>query len=244
MIPHLHRLHSGDRPKSHVSGRIAKRRHTTRIAPRNSFARRALAGIMRRRLDVELKSFDKITPAFVIVLPGLVKGGLIRIGQGSTSNERTGRQILVKSIGFKYNIDLPGTDEVQNWQGFVRVMFVLDKQCNGALPLLEDVLQENGTLSRVEYRSFNNLHNRRRFVTLMDRTHTLKSFIQGNGVVHTSSGDIAYDSFYKTTDFTVNYSGSAGDTSEITSNNIFIIVLSSGGHSVFESWTRIRYQDV
>ena len=126
--------------------------------------RRTLAGKTSGALRPELKSVDyNNVKYFDNVATGastfFVLNG-IHVGPGFY--QRTGRQIKMRSIQFKYTIE-PITYPAPMDQ--LRVAIVFDRQPNGAYPALSDIFQDVDSAGTVKTdpESFLNLNNRERF---------------------------------------------------------------------------------
>ncbi len=121
----------------------------------------------------------------------------------------------------------------------VRVILYLDKQVNGATASATLILES------ANYQSFNNLSNSGRFCTLMDRTYTLNHTnlaSDGAGVV-SSSNIFVDDSFYKDCNIPIEFNSTSGVITEISSNNIGVLLLAKVGEVAFESKMRLRFSD-
>lgn len=88
--------------------------------------------------------------------PQLINGS----AQGSAQNEHVGRKAIMKKVQLRY---IYNSGSAGGQQSQVRILIVYDKQANGALPSVGDVLASSAT-----YNSFMNLANSDRFVVLCD----------------------------------------------------------------------------
>lgn len=166
----------------------------------------------------------------------------LTIAQGDGESERIGRKICVKSIGWKFRVSLP--TRVGAGSGLadtIRVIVYLDQQTNGVAAGVTEILES------ADFQSFNNLANKGRFKTLMDRTYNLTNPSgAGDGAVNDFSELHISDSFYKKCSIPIEYDNSAG-TGAITtmrSNNIGVLMISGGtALATFNSKMRIRYTD-
>ncbi len=186
--------------------------------------------------EVKQHNFD-VTDA-VVGSGMIVQAHIMDIPQGVTSTQRIGQQVTIRNIGFRFSIKLPSTSTLSSSSDNVRVMFVQDKQANGALPANTDVLFQDDMLS------FNNLNNKHRFRTLFDRVYTLSaSGVGGDGTTDKTGEDIVYDTFYKKVNMKMEYSSSTGDIGEVKSNNYFVVLGSTDGLCAFDGKLRIRFSD-
>ncbi len=164
-----------------------------------------------------------------------------KIAQGTTENTRIGRKCTIKSINWRFNIIEASTATAASTSDVVRIILYLDKQCNGATAATTDILES------ADYQSFNNLANKSRFRTLMDRTYALNCPAgSGRGSTDTLSyGEMnVQDSFYKKCNIPIEFDSTAGAITEIRSNNIGVLTLSESGVCGFLSKMRLRFSDL
>lgn len=153
------------------------------------------------------------------------------IARGDEINERTGREVTMKSIQFTYTATVTtgtGTDQRQ------RVLLVYDRQTNGAALTAAQVLNAADTLSP------RNLENRRRFKILYDRTHTLNASGE--------TGSAVTRRFFRRLAHPVTFnSGDAGTVADITTGSLYLVVVGSNAAGVTAGAvaysSRIRYVD-
>jgi len=153
------------------------------------------------------------------------------IARGDDINERTGREVVLRSIlvkAFCYVTAGTGVDQMQ------RVLVVYDRQTNAAALTAAQVLSVANTMAP------RNLENRRRFTILMDRTVTLNATAE--------SGSFRLIKFYRHLRHPMEFnSGDAGTVADITTGSIYTIVIGTEvagdtAGSVLIN-TRIRYED-
>lgn len=87
------------------------------------------------------------------------------VGQGTDDTQRIGRRYTNVSIQMRYNISVNSTTATS---AVARVMLVQDRQVNGALPSLTDILALSSDIAPM------NLNNRDRFKVLYDQEHTVQ----------------------------------------------------------------------
>lgn len=185
----------------------------------------------------ELKFHDRQLDEVSIPSAGVVSTSIHLIVQGTTESQRIGRRINIRSINWRFRIKLPQTTAVADTHDTIRVIMFLDKQANGTNATTAVILQTSS------YQSFNNLANKMRFRTLMDRTYTLDSSA-GAGSVTTYGIRVIDDTFYKKCNIPIEFSGPNGSITEIRSNNIAMLVISElNVISSFTSKVRVRYSD-
>ncbi len=187
---------------------------------------------------IELKFHDVDLDDATISAGGTITNSINLIAQGVTEVDRIGRKCTIRKINWRFTLDLPNTAAVGNTADSVRVLMYLDKQANGATATVTDILES------ANFHSFNNLANKSRFRTLMDRTYTLESMAgAGNGTSDSFSKAHIDDSFYKDVNIPLEFSAGAGVIGEVRSNNIGVLLISLGGVSGFDSKIRLRFSD-
>lgn len=191
--------------------------------------------------DVELKYKDgAFAQAPVAAAGNIVQNSLHLMAQGTTPSERIGNKIVIKQIFLHIEVLLPSTATVAETSDIVRILVVKDKQCNGAAATVAAVLQ--GTTLY----DFNNMENKGRFKTLAERTYSLKSGGAGNSTATTivTMEDIIHDTIAIKCNIPVQYGGAGGAITDIKSNNVFLLAISSGGFANFYGGWRVRYDDL
>lgn len=163
------------------------------------------------------------------------------IPQGVTATTRVGRVCTIKSIGYHWCAVLPDIVSVSNVvSDTMRIMLVLDKQANGAMPSITDVL------TTATFQSFNNLANSKRFRVLYDKNIVLNPTgislnVAGTGFAH---GEVAIrGSFYKKCNIPIEYSSTTGAIGEVKSNNLFLLYISAAGLVGMQGTLRLRFTD-
>lgn len=159
------------------------------------------------------------------------------IAQGVTEVQRVGRKCTIRSINWRFNIRLPEGVASSTTADTVRVMVYHDKQTNGAAATVTQILEADN------YQSFNNLSNKSRFRTLMDRTYDLNTDLSGDGTTVDSPRFNINDSFYKKCNIPIEFDATTGAITEQRSNNIGVLLLSKNGLCAFDSKMRVRYSD-
>ncbi len=192
----------------------------------------------------ELKFHDIVIDDAVIDAAGTIaQASCVIIDQGTGESQRLGRKITVKSINWRMEILTPEFDAQATPanEEIVRIIIYQDKQTNGAAATVLEILET------ANYQSFNNLANKSRFRTLMDRTYALNTqnlASDGAGLV-SGSGMTIQDSFYKKCNIVIEYDNSGTDGAITTqrSNNIGILTISKSAVGKLLSQMRIRYSD-
>ncbi len=161
------------------------------------------------------------------------------IPQNVTEKGRVGRKCNIKSVNWRGQLSLAAGSTIGSSQS-VRLMVVLDKQANGAAPTVAGVLES------ANYQSFNNLANKGRFRTLMDRTYAMNvQAAGGNGTSNDSANMLQTVEFFKAVNIPLEFTGADGTIDEITSNNLFILMITGTAGSLIslDSKVRLRFSD-
>ncbi len=179
---------------------------------------KSLINVEFKAIDTGTISAEVNTTAIIALLNSCI--------QGDDFDNREGRTIRVKSVQLSvtthWNISVP--DNV------LRVLIVIDKQPNGILMLIGDLLDATNSTA------FRNLDNRKRFVILLDR-------VVSGGSLNNKPAQIDY---YKKMDMITTYnSGNAGTIADIETNALYLVLLADEATEgpVVDRDTRIRYID-
>ena len=187
------------------------------------------------------KKFLDVTQAdFSVSATGSISDiGVDLITQGSTANQRIGRKILLTDLYIRLHAYAPSSTALEHCA--VRIMVILDKQCNGALPTQADILA--GTA----FDNFRNLDQSHRFRTLFEKMITLNS----TGITTNFDANVYTSPFQSRNIFIslrnlnipIMYDASTGAIGDLVSNNL--IVYTHGHQSIVNiSWKlRARYRD-
>lgn len=150
--------------------------------------------------------------------------------QGAEATQRIGRKIVMTSLYLRAHVRLSATS---TQGGAIRMVVVYDKQTNATAPAVTDIFFNDTFLTT------NNLSNRDRFVTLVDKVFPVIS----------AGGDFsATMEVYKKINLeTMFNSGSTGAVGDITSGSMYILFAQSGEIATagpVVNWrTRIRFRD-
>lgn len=179
---------------------------------------------LKSLINTEFKYKDTSANSAISTSPNFqLLNGLAR---GDDSTDRDGRQVRIKSLQSNFLF----TQHASATSTIVRCIFFIDKDANGATPNMTDVF-EAATINAPR-----ELDNRKRFVILKDWTVTL-----------TSSGQtIKRQKVFKNLDMKTVYDDStAGDITDISSNSLFLLLLSNEATNTptVNSYVRIRFVD-
>ncbi len=188
---------------------------------------------------IELKFHDVDLNDALIASTGDVTATINIIAQGVTESQRVGRKCTIRHIGWRFELRLPTQTAGANASDVARVLMYIDKQANTATAAVTDILES------ADYQSFNNLSNKGRFRTLMDRTYDLNSESGGgDGTTEDYGQVIQTDTFFKKVNIPIEFNAGAGAITEITSNNIGVLLISRSGLTAFASKIRLRFSDL
>ncbi len=188
----------------------------------------------------EMKFHDLDIDDTPVPSAGAITDSVNKIPQGVTEVQRVGRKCVIKQISWRFEIQLTATAVATETSDIVRVLLYLDKQCNGATAAIGEILET------ADYQSFNNLANKSRFRTLMDRTYAITCTAgSGRGSTDTLSygESTLVDDFYKKCNIPIEFDASNGAITEIKSNNIGVLLISKDDNPNFRSKMRLRFAD-
>ncbi len=188
----------------------------------------------------ELKFHDlDVDDAGIAITGTIIQASCNLIAQGVTEVQRIGRKCTIKGINWRFNITLSTTADTDTGKEVVRLILYLDKQCNGATAAVGDILETS------DYQSFNNLANKSRFRTLMDRTYDLNaSGGAGNGTANDTLAIEINDTFFKRCNIPLEFDAVGGVITALKTNNIGVLILGKiGGVAIFQSKMRLRFSD-
>jgi len=152
---------------------------------------------------------------------------------GNTSTTRIGQKVTLKSLEVKYRLAVTATTGLDQTH---RLLFVLDRQCNGAALTLAEILVPTNT------EGLRNLANPRRFKFIIDQRYDLSAATESGS---TKTGKIFFQ-FKKPLVIEYN-AGNAGTIADISSGSIYMVLLGSNvaGNTAGTAAvvTRLRYTD-
>ncbi len=189
--------------------------------------------------NVDLKFNDIANNDSVVATTGIVILAFT-IADGNTQSQKDGLKITIKSIRIRYQLKLPATSTIADGTDICRILLVKDKQCNGALPAVSDILA--GT----DIQNHKNLENSKRFTILSDRTITINSLgSHGNGSTNSTLPASKSWQYFKRMNLPILYnnSGTTGAIGTINSNCLYNVFISEFGKCGIEATVRVRYAD-
>ncbi len=191
----------------------------------------------------ELKFLDAQTIGLISVNPvgNILISSHQVVVQGNGPNERIGRKITVRSLEVRGTIQTRSTIVLVEFEQRARIVFVLDKQANGAVGSIDEVLNFG---AGTQLDSFRNLENASRYRILYDKTLDMNPQVTAGVASGPQSKNFM---FKKKLNIPIEYDQSATDGSLSTqrSNNIFSFAFAENLNADVEiSYTfRIRYSD-
>lgn len=163
---------------------------------------------------------------------------ICKIPQGTTESGRIGRKVVLKAVSIRLVYTLEQTTAQANTDDGCRVIVYHDRQTNGTAASVTDILKSNS------YLSFNNLANKDRFKILSDKFYDLSATAGAYDGTTSQFARIAKTkSLHLKLDVPIEFSSTAGDITEIRSNNIGILVKSDQGKIAVAGLVRVRYGD-
>jgi len=171
-----------------------------------------MGGVESKFIDTTGSYTNLSTTPQIILLNG--------VATGTDYNTRVGREITMKSLYFRYQF-------ASTVNAFLRFMIVYDKQCNGAAPAILDIL------SAVTFTSPNNLNNKDRFVTIMDKTVAFD----------TARQLYMFQKKYRKLNTTTQYSNTGATVGSIGTGSVYLIIFSQVDTPSFAFTSRVRFTD-
>lgn len=192
----------------------------------------------------ELKFHDIDVNDSTVTAGGVIQnaGTINIIPQGVTEVQRIGRKCTIRSIHWRYQIQLPEVVAAATPSGpdTLRVMLYLDKQANGATAANTDILEA------ADFQSYRNLANSSRFVILHDKMHTINYLTLSN---QQAAAELVqtlvahnYEMNLKCT-IPIEFDSTTGALTETRSNNLGVMLVGQNGNCGFNSKIRLRFSD-
>ncbi len=202
--------------------------------------------------STELKFFDVGQQDQNATNTGTIVESVNNISQGVNESQRVGRKATVKSIHMRFDCNLTSRNNIANPPpgDTIRIMVYWDKQTNGDAATVNNLLADDpGTAGR-SYRSWSNLNNKGRFVTLMDKFITINpqnytTDTSGDPPVidYSKGNEYHWCEFHKKVNIPIEFSGSTGNQQEIRTNNIGVLFITHNDVITVDWNSRIRYVD-
>lgn len=193
-------------------------------------------GTSTKRGRMELKTIDS---GQVVTNPLLTTGTVVLldgVATGTDFTNRIGRKVNLASVYLRGDISYTAT--TADGGVAVRVMIVYDTQTNGAAPVVTDIL----TASTVT--APNNLNNRDRFKTLMDKVFQLPGAHFVAAALTVGSPQSKTVKKYKRLNHEVIFGGTAATVGSIQTGGLFLVMIADTVGASFMVWdSRVRFED-
>lgn len=208
--------------------RSGRKKYVGRARPvrrRRSYRRRSYA----KRVEFKYKDTS------FVVLPTTTGGYYLvnSVDRGTDNTERIGRQITMKSLYVKGIMKYQASFPTAVVDQMVRLLIVIDKEPNGAVYTLDEVLTSIGV------NTFRNLDNKSRFVILYDRKFNINTASE--------PGSFKQFKYFRRFNLPITYTGTGGSIADINKNSIYIWgcgTTATGSTTIsVEGVARIRYTD-
>lgn len=167
---------------------------------------------------------------------GTVDMPLVGLTQGTSESTRIGGKINICGFGIKGHVTgIPQTGAAP-LADLVRILVVLDKQANGAAPVVSDILQSAQIIS------FLLLDNQDRFEILAEKYARVDVTAWGGSTVQTLSAILPIEIDLKV-DIPVHIADATGAQAKFKSNQICVLYISHSAESSFSYMSRTLYTD-
>lgn len=240
------RKYSGRKmPRSRFSyaggpARSRRRRNVVRIVPRQRGLVRVGGFYGRYSNGGETKFHDIDIDGTFTTAGAIQNGGTVNIiPQGVLENNRVGRKCTIKTVHWRYNIQIPTTASSSETSDSARVILYVDKQCNGATATVANIL------AAANYQAYRALENVGRFKILLDKTHKIQCGGGVGGAIDLWAENQQNYRFSKKCNIPIEYDNSAstGVLTTIRTNNIGVLLIGQGGFATMDSKMRLRFSD-
>jgi len=185
------------------------------------------------RSPQELKVIDSTEGVVAADTTGSITG-INFVATGTDFTNRIGRKVIWKSFTLTALIQPSDAATDSNlW----RIMVVYDKQPNGALPAVTDVLTAATSTSNM------NLNNRDRFRVLLDKMGTIGFYNVSQQIADKTSAMVRK---YKRINLQTIFDGTAADIGSIQTGSIFVLTVGTNAAGLgSQCWiaTRMRFVD-
>ncbi len=181
----------------------------------------------------EKKFFDTTLSSTSLATAGVVlNDSLNLIPQNVTETGRIGRKVVIRKIHMRGFMILAANATASS--EVYRVMLVLDRQANGAAATVLNVLDT------ADEKSYNNLANSGRFLVLKDWYGAMNKTADVGTNINSVIKTFTYN---KSCEIPLEFDAAVGAITEIRSNNLFLIGISSSTTISVSHTTRVRYSD-
>lgn len=217
-----------------------KKKYKKKYKKRNMLKSAGTAG-------VEYKNLDSAANVVVNAAGSITSQTLVAIPEGTGESERVGRQVQCTSLNIRGYIKIETFNYVPA-SFFLRFIVYVDKQANGAAATPAELIDTNPAGFYIN--NLRNLEQTDRFIILKDkliRTDPTSGLYNTNLFTNVPTEQfVPFKCNLSLNDMPIQYSGTAGGLSDIRSNNIGIMCISSdpASNGLRVRYTaRVRYKD-
>ncbi len=217
------------------------REHTFQKGGRINRNTRNIRKIQRVLKQIELKFIDSVLDLGTITATGNIAPQLFTIPQGDLQSTRDGRKVHLTSVQWQGTIHIDQSVSFNDASDTVRLLMVIDKQTNGSLPAITDLIVNNN------WESFKNLENQGRFRVILDKFISVNSMgAQGDGTTASFLPVEKHFKVFRKLSLNIEYNdlSTSGAIGTITTNNVVILLISRNANASIESCIRFRYTDL
>lgn len=224
----------------------------------NANSRVNIPAIIRAR-KAEIKTIDTL-PLLKSISTTAVFTLLNGVQEGAGFNNRVGRKIMMRSVRITGNVFFEGGGAGNSSNDYVRIMIVYDRQPNGAVPAIADILASQNDTTTVDSTAWANLNmnNAERFYVIRDKRIALQNFNGGalsagtvNSTLQTlTESSTNIDMFVKLKGLETHFKSSSNPAvvADIASGSLYLITygINSAANAgwAFTSTSRVRYHDM
>lgn len=174
---------------------------------------------------------------------------LSNVGQGVEPDQRIGRKFVVKSMSMRLEVQFHDNnnsyatlhDAVANANDRVRIIVFVDKQCNGAVVTISDLLKEID--GQVSIDSFRNMENMGRFKVLADKwvDSDNKTVILAGNSYHFPKERRTVNMYFKNLNIPHEFDQTTGSITGCRTNCLYLFAISDKGNTIIQYNVRIRF---
>lgn len=218
---------STKRKSAPIAGATVKRRQTIPVAPN---VKRYVKGCMSRLIEKKYLN-QPITVTNISATGTVQSAALFNITQGTGDSSRTGNIIKVGALWF----NLTFTDTVMN---VIRAVLLWDRQPNGAGAGVSDVLVTSDINSAFNPNTVIG-HGGKRFKVILDTQLVINPPIAATNTPARYNRRLTFAGG----GVPVVYGGNAGTVADMTTNNLFWVLVSSSGTCDLNGNLQIKFTD-
>lgn len=184
--------------------------------------------------NIEKKYYDATITQAADSSAGVIIPSLNLIAQGTTDQLRIGNKVNIRNINLKIHCYMDNQVALQPVNGMWRMILYVDKQCNGATAAVTDILKT------ADWQSFRNMDQVDRFIILKDKVYQLPVYTRDGS--YSSQAD-RFFRMSKRMFLPVHFSSTTGAITEIRSNNIGLLLISSASFENTQIYFRTKFTD-